>query len=103
LNQNPFATLAKAIRAVAVGETWVDPEIIRAMAEAGLDRESTDSVFTERQQEVLRGIMDGLTNKEIASQLGASESAVKATLQGLFHKNRVRSRCQLVRVALEMR
>jgi len=42
-----------------------------------------------------------LTNKEIAAQLGVTESAVKATLQQLFQKTGVRTRSQLVRIALE--
>jgi len=57
--------------------------------------------LTEREQQVLHGIYEGLTNKEIGTQVGVSESSVKATVQQLFRKNRVRTRAQLVRVALE--
>ncbi len=57
--------------------------------------------LTSREQQVLRGVFEGLTNKEIAGQVGASESAVKATLQQLFRKAHVRRRTQLVRVAIE--
>jgi DNA-binding CsgD family transcriptional regulator len=57
--------------------------------------------LTERQQQVLRGVFDGLTNKEIAAHLSISESAVKATLQQLFRKMRVRTRAQLVRIVIE--
>jgi two-component system nitrate/nitrite response regulator NarL len=45
--------------------------------------------------------MEGQASKEIAAQLQVSESSVKATLQQLFLKTGVRSRSQLVRVALE--
>jgi DNA-binding NarL/FixJ family response regulator len=62
---------------------------------------STHKPLTERQQQVLRGIFEGLTNKEIGALAGVSESSVKATLQQLFRKNRVRTRAQLVRIALE--
>jgi DNA-binding NarL/FixJ family response regulator len=58
-------------------------------------------LLTERERQVLRGIFEGLTNKEIAGQIGVSEGAVKATLQQLFQKTRVRTRSQLVRIALE--
>ena len=57
--------------------------------------------LTDRELRVLRGVFDGLTNKQIAAGLGVSEGAVKATLQHLFRKTRVRTRAQLVRVALE--
>jgi DNA-binding NarL/FixJ family response regulator len=63
-------------------------------------RQDAISPLTTRQQRVLRGIVDGLTNKQIAEQVGASEPAVKATLQQLFRKTHVRTRAQLVRVAL---
>lgn len=57
--------------------------------------------LTPREQQVLLGVFEGLTNKEIAGQVGASESAVKATLQQLFRKAHVRRRTQLVRIAIE--
>jgi DNA-binding NarL/FixJ family response regulator len=57
--------------------------------------------LTERQQRVLRGVFEGLTNKEIAFHIGVSESAVKATLQQLFRKTGVRTRAQLVRIVME--
>ena len=57
--------------------------------------------LTPREQQVLRGVFDGLTNKEIAGQIDVSESAIKATLQQLFRKAHVRRRAQLVRIAIE--
>jgi DNA-binding NarL/FixJ family response regulator len=57
--------------------------------------------LTARQSEVLRGILDGLANKEIAWKLNTSETAVKAAVQELFHKAGVRTRSQLVRIAIE--
>ncbi len=54
-----------------------------------------------RETEVLRFVVQGLANKEIAAELRLSESAVKNTLQQLFTKTGVRTRGQLVRVALE--
>jgi two-component system nitrate/nitrite response regulator NarL len=51
--------------------------------------------------DVLRSVVQGWSNKEIASRLSISESAVKNTLQQLFGKTEVRTRSQLVRVALE--
>jgi len=50
---------------------------------------------------VLSGILDGLTNKEIAWNLKVSESSIKAVVQELFHKAGVRTRSQLVRIAIE--
>jgi two-component system sensor kinase FixL len=57
--------------------------------------------LNSRESEVLRLLVQGLTNKEIAAHLSVSESVVKNTLQQLFAKTKVRTRSQLVRVALE--
>lgn len=54
-----------------------------------------------REVEVLRFVVQGLANKEIAAHMGVSESVVKNTLQQLFARTGVRTRSQLVRVALE--
>jgi two-component system, LuxR family, sensor kinase FixL len=63
------------------------------------DRER--AVLTSREAEVLKLLVQGLTNKEIGSRMEISESAVKNTMQQLFGKTGVRTRSQLVRVALE--
>jgi DNA-binding NarL/FixJ family response regulator len=103
LKHSSPGTLVNAIRLVAKGETWVDAKVILQMA----DRLSQDSpqrlprTLTEREDQVLQGVFEGLTNKEIAVNIGVSESSVKATLQQLFDKTGVRTRSQLVRIALE--
>jgi two-component system, LuxR family, sensor kinase FixL len=57
--------------------------------------------LSSRESDVLRLLVQGLANKEIASHLNISESVVKNTIQQLFAKTEVRTRSQLVRVALE--
>ena len=59
------------------------------------------AALNSRESDVLRLLVQGLANKEIASRLNVSESVVKNTLQQLFAKTEVRTRSQLVRVALE--
>jgi len=85
------------------GEIWVDPKVIQLMADRVDQREDerVSPLLTEREQQVLRGIFEGLSNKEIGAQLGVTDGAVKATLQQLFQKTGVRTRSQLVRIALE--
>jgi DNA-binding CsgD family transcriptional regulator/PAS domain-containing protein len=64
--------------------------------------ESSERVpLTERELNVLRFVVQGLSNKEIATRLEVSESTVKNTLQQLFGKTNVRTRARLVREALE--
>jgi DNA-binding NarL/FixJ family response regulator len=103
LKQNSPGTLTRAIRMVIGGEAWVDEKVMRLLAAAVDEHEDQSSVkvLTRREQQVLQGVFEGLTNKEVAAQLGVTESAVKATLQQLFQKTGVRTRSQLVRIALE--
>jgi len=93
--------LVQAIRVVAGGAAWVDQELIRFLAERYPHHEDVriDSLG-EREQAVLRGILNGLSNRGIADCIGASESTVKAILQNLFQKTGVRTRSQLVRIML---
>jgi two-component system nitrate/nitrite response regulator NarL len=57
--------------------------------------------LTERDRTVLRFVLQGLTNREIAARLEVSEGAVKASLRQVCSKLAVRTRAQLVKVALE--
>ncbi len=97
--------LTEAIRKVMSGETWLDQDSIRALVEATKHpgRPAQVKALTAREKQVLQGVFEGLTNKEIGARLGISESSVKAGLQQLFHKTGVRTRSQLVRIALEER
>jgi DNA-binding NarL/FixJ family response regulator len=92
------ALLTQAIRDVVGGKVYLDQELLRGAvavaAKPGLPP-------TERERQVLLHILEGLTNKEIADRLGVSESSVKASIQQLFSKTGVRTRSQLVRIALE--
>ncbi len=102
VKQSSLADLCDAIRTVAAGESWLDKRYSSlAGAAAAKEEEASKPHFNERQRKVLRSVLEGLSNKEIAWQLQISESYVKAILQSLFQKTGVRTRGQLVRVALE--
>jgi DNA-binding NarL/FixJ family response regulator len=91
--------IAALVEADARVWTYMAARIDRRLRQSA--RPEAIAPLTAREQRVLRGIFDGLTNKQIAVQVGATEPAVKATLQQLFRKAHVRTRAQLVRVALE--
>lgn len=97
------ALLAKSIRRVMEGEASIDQRLLSILAgPPGSPRENEERTgLTTREREVLRGVFEGQANKEIAAHLGVSESSIKATLQQLFHKTGVRTRSQLVRIALD--
>jgi two-component system, NarL family, nitrate/nitrite response regulator NarL len=100
LKERPLAELTVSIRAVFGGADWIDPGLGVSKDEAHAS-EAANPGFNERQRKVLRFVLEGLSNKEIAWRLQISESYVKAILQSLFQKTGVRTRGQLVRVAFE--
>ena len=96
--------LVAAIRRVANNEIWLDTGAVRSLIAARNAEKNHIELrrpLTARQSEVLRGILDGLANKEIAWKLNVSESSIKAVIQELFRKAGVRTRSQLVRIAIE--
>ena len=102
LKHNSPTSLLQVIRAVADGSTWWEPKLPSGTSTiAESVGEAARSQLTPREQKVLRGVFEGLTNKEMAYQIGVSQSSVKATLQQLFDKMGVRTRSQLVRIAIE--
>jgi DNA-binding NarL/FixJ family response regulator len=103
LKHSSPATLLHAIRTVAAGGQWIDQRSTQPAPRPANPATSTDATgrLTPRERQVLRSVLEGLTNKEIARQIGVSLSSVKATLQHLFEKTGVRTRSQLVRIAIE--
>jgi DNA-binding NarL/FixJ family response regulator len=103
LKSSPLAELTQAIGRVMKGETWIDSGMVKALL-ADANRRSNEArqeSLSARERSVLRGVFEGLSNKEIGQQLGISEGSVKAALQQLFARTGVRTRSQLVRIAVE--
>jgi DNA-binding NarL/FixJ family response regulator len=83
------------------GGTFLDRSLSRTAEKPAENQPEAAPLFNERQRRVLRAVLEGLSNKEIAWRLQISESYVKAILQSLFQKTGVRTRGQLVRVVFE--
>ena len=104
LKHSPPAQLVEAIHKVMSGEMWLDSGAVRSLiggATVKSDEQRTSAPLSPRERTVLKAVFEGLTNKEIASRMDLSESSVKAVMQQLFDKTGVRTRSQLVRIALE--
>jgi two-component system nitrate/nitrite response regulator NarL len=100
--QHSSVELCATIRRVAAGERWLEKEYLSPLFRS-VDRTRLSSrpKLTERDRTVLRCILQGLSNKDIAARLNISEGAVKASIRQLFEKLGSRTRAQLVRIALE--
>jgi two-component system nitrate/nitrite response regulator NarL len=94
--------LCQTIRRVADGEVFLEPAYLGPLFRT-VDRSHARAgpQLTERDRAILRAILQGLTNREIADRLEVSEGAVKASLRLVFGKLGARTRAQAVKVALE--
>jgi two-component system, NarL family, response regulator YdfI len=112
LKDTDRATLFRAIRAAARSEMMVQPEVmarILSHAAHGVSASSAplansthrETDLTERELEVLEGLVRGERNKEIARRLGVTERTVRAHLSAIYMKLNVDSRAQAVAVAIE--
>lgn len=97
------ALLVQGIREAMEGRAIFEQDMLRRSLETDeqSDVRQVADKLSERERQVLSFILEGLANKQIADRLQISESTVKASLQQLFAKTGVRTRSQLVRIALE--
>ncbi len=87
-------TIVEAIRGVARGERgWVSRQVAAQMA-TWTQKETTSTALTKREMDVLRLVVEGKTNQEIALALGISDKTVEKHLEGVFAKLGVASRVE---------
>lgn len=99
---NTPQTLCDTIRQIARGEVFLEKTYLRPVfRDMNASRWNTGPHLTERDKQILRFVFEGLANKEIAANLQVSEGAIKSSMSLLFQKLGVRTRAQLVKVALE--
>jgi DNA-binding NarL/FixJ family response regulator len=99
------ADLRAAIRAVHNGDAFFSPSVARTLAEALRDQGTPASEslerLTERERDVLTRVARGLSNKEIAADLGISVRTVESHRDSLMRKTGLRNAAALTRFALE--
>lgn len=93
-----------AVRAVARGDSYFSPpvakEIVAQLRSPDRSRKEPFSLLSMREREVLQRIAEGLSAKEIATQLGISPKTVEAHRTSVMRKLGARKATELVRYAL---
>jgi two-component system nitrate/nitrite response regulator NarL len=96
------ADLSSAIRRVHEGGCWIADQYVKLLVGASTrSRKDLQKGLSDREIAILRGLLRGYTNKEIAADLGVTECAVKSNIQHLFAKTGTRNRSRLLVVAME--
>ena len=88
------------MRVVLEGSVWAEPQVLARLIEAGgVTSPPGEATFsdrmTHREREVLRLLMDGQTNRQIAETMGIEPVTVKAHLGRMLRKARVKNRIEL--------
>lgn len=98
LLKQDYASILPALEAVCSGQTVFGTEIMSRIPElihSGSSFHYQDYDISRRELEIIRLIADGLSNKEIASQLFLSEGTVRNYLSSILDKLQLRDRTQV--------
>lgn len=98
--------LIRAIRTIALGIRYLDPAIVVDLVNDTRDLSdgmsaSRQIALTDREEEVLRFVAQGFSNKEIGIRLGISVKTVETHKSRSMNKLGLRGRADLVRFAVE--
>jgi DNA-binding NarL/FixJ family response regulator len=104
LKRAAAADLVRAVRAVAVGDTYIDPSVAQTVVSGFLESEATtaatqDDGLSDRERDVLLRIAQGFSNKEIAAALGLSVKTIESYKSRVAEKLQLRTRVDIVRYA----
>ena len=92
--------LVQAIRAAHAGRVTLSPEAAQALVDTTQRTFAQDPNLTERELEVLKLMVEGLNNTQIAGKLMVSPSTVKSHVSNILSKLGVASRTEAVTLAL---
>jgi len=98
-----FASLCKCVTCVHSGQIWANSQQLRCLIQSLAQPKTcriTDAIglpiLTLREEEILRFLAEGLSNRDIATTLNLSEHTVKNHLFHIFDKLGVSSRMEAV-------
>ena len=97
------ADLGNAIRSAYAGRITLSPEALQVLANAGAQPHIQGNELTGRERDVLKGMVAGLNNNEIAEKLFISLGTVKFHISNIFQKLGVDSRVEAVKMAIEQK
>jgi len=102
LKENTFEELLRAIRKVKQGGTFICPSIASELINYQLSKDNVSIKLTKRQEEILRWITLGKSNKEIAMMLHISIKTVETHRSRILGKLKTNHVADLVRYALRI-
>jgi len=100
-NEQPIKVLGEAIETVLGGGQYLSAAVQRLRASLRADPNAFDKILSDREQEALRLIGEGLSNDEVAERLKISAATAKNHRLNIMAKLGIHSTPQLIRYAIE--
>lgn len=101
--KSDLGELCRCIRRVYEGQVWANAEQLRYLLDElthvpalRVLNASGDNLLSEREEQVVGLVADGLTNRAIATELGLSENTIKKYIFRIFEKLGISTRVELV-------
>ncbi len=100
--RTPLPTIQDAIFTVHRGGSFMSPSIARKIAQHFMPKKrKEDDILSPRQQQIVEGLVDGLSYKLIADKLSISIDTVRDHIKHIYRTLEVNSKAEVIRRALE--
>ena len=99
--RTPLKEIMKAVQVVSQGGSFMSPTIARKIAEHFNPVQKKRPVLPQRQQEIVTGILDGLSYQEIADKLFISIDTVRFHIKKIYKTLEISSKSELIKKSLK--
>lgn len=106
--KNELKTITQTIRIVQKGGSYMSPSIARKVAELFPAQRmqsppAQHEALTERQMDIVNGLIDGLSYKLIADRLGISVETVNDHIRRIYRKLQINSKIELINIFMKQK
>jgi len=98
--QSSLASIYECITTVAAGGSYMSPGIARKVIQHFTPTAKSTNPLTTRQQEIVSGIVDGLSYKMVGDRLGISLDTVRTLIMQVYRELNIHSKGELIKWAL---
>jgi len=102
LKNAPFSELKQAIKIVHGGGASMSPQIARNVVDFfQIPKQKAESVLTDKEKEIVMGLIEGMSYQMIADQSFISIETVRSHIKNIYKKLQVHSKAELIKKSME--
>jgi DNA-binding NarL/FixJ family response regulator len=99
LKGTPFSEIRDAIMIIRKGGSFMSPSIARKVVQYFNPGQADEDPLTVREQQIIQGLIDGLSYKMIADRLGISIDTIRYHIKKIYARLQVNSKIELINKA----